>query len=558
MASTGSSPLFPWPITYLMSSNALGLLNWHRLLRSAQPRLAETQTSCRGAGSHLQAAATPQCRWSSLLHGRLLAVPVPVYEWPTVSEFLNRDDELDVLDKWWRSPERTPTSLYGRRRCGKSWLFRRFAHGKPAILLVARRTAPGAQLDDFAEKLEPVLGLRPALGSVAELFRTLYRAARETKLLAVIDEFPYLLPTTAAEIDRELTAIAAVMEEERDESHLKLVLCGSLVSQMEALLTEKGPLHGRLLPLQLHPVAFPEARLFLAGLDTAQQFERYAIAGGMPRYLNALAGTADLADIVCDRVLNPNAALWDEGRTILEQELREPKVYFGILQELAGGDKESGEIASALRSDAQRMSKYLKTLQEMRLVERLLPTGADATSRLGHWHLRDPFLRFWFRFVFPFQDDLESGLAAHTLYKTEVAPVLNEHVGPEFEDYCRRWTRAHLPVTRVGPWWGPALNRLRRTGERSTEEIDVVGMARNQVTVVGEARWRNKPMDVGYLNAIETYKLPALRQSRLRTAKAPHILLFSRGGYTAGLRQAADERHDLTLVDVPAMLADQP
>jgi AAA+ ATPase superfamily predicted ATPase len=487
-------------------------------------------------------------------------MPVPSYEWPSVAEFLDRDEELAELEKWWGSPERTPMSLYGRRRCGKSWLFRRFAHEKPAVLLVARRTASGAQLDDFAEKLEPVLGVRPALGSVAELFRTLYRAARETKLLAVIDEFPYLLPTTEAAIDRELTAIAAVMEEERDTSQLKLVLCGSLVSQMEALLAEKGPLHGRLLPLQLHPVAFPQARLFLPELEPVAQFERYSITGGMPRYLAALGGTpdlTDLAEVVRDRVLNPNSALWDEGRTILEQELREPKVYFGILQELAGGDKDVGKIANALRSDAQRMSKYLKTLTDMRLVARRLPVGADPTSRAGHWHLRDPFLRFWFRFVFPFQDDLESGLGAQTLYETEVAPVLNDHVGPEFEDYCRRWTRAHHPVTRVGAWWGPALNTLRRAGERSTEEIDVVGLARNQVTLIGEARWRNKPMDAGYLSAIETYKLPALRQQPgLRTSKRPQIVLFSRGGYTPGLRQAAADREDLTLVDVPSMLTD--
>jgi AAA+ ATPase superfamily predicted ATPase len=228
-----------------------------------------------------------------------------------------------------------PMSLYGRRRCGKSWLFRRFAHEKPAVLLVARRTAAGVQLADFADKLEPLVGMRPALTSVPELFRTLYRAAREEK---------------------------------RERSHLKLFLCGSLVSQMESLLAERAPLHGRLVPLQLHPVAFPQARLFLAGVGVEEQFERYAVAGGMPRYLTALSGEAHagLRALVCERMLNPNSALWDEGRAILEQELREPKVYFAILQALADGDKDVGEVASALRSDAQRVSKYLKVWAELR------------------------------------------------------------------------------------------------------------------------------------------------------------------------------------------------
>jgi hypothetical protein len=77
---------------------------------------------------------------------------------------------------------------------------------------------------------------------------------------------------------------------------------------------------------------------------------------------------------------------------------------------------------------------------------------------------------------------------------------------------------------------------LRKTGERSTEEIDVVGMARGRVVVVGEATWRNATMDVGYLAEIEDYKLPALRQTGLKVATAPGIVLFSRGGYTDGLR----------------------
>lgn len=473
-----------------------------------------------------------------------------IFEWPSFSEFVAREGELAELERWWSDSEAIPLSLYGRRRCGKSWLLRRFAQNKPAVVLVARRIAPGAQLDDLAERLEPLLGVRPDLSSLAELFRVLYRAARGQKILVVIDEFPYLLPVTEADADRELTAIASVMEEERDASRLKLVLCGSLIAQMESLLAERGPLHGRLRPFHLHPVAFDEARLFLAALDDPfEAFERFAVTGGMPRYLKVLGDARPIADVVCERVLNPNAGLWDEGKSLLE-EMREPKVYFAVLEALASGDKASGQIVSALHSDAQRVSKYLRVLESMRLVDRRLPAGAQDSSRAGHWHLRDPFLRFWFRFVFPFQDDLESGLPAQTLYDTEVAPVLNDHVAPEFEDHCRRLIRATYGVTRVDPWWGPALNMLRRSGERTSEQIDIVGIARSRVALIGEVRWGNSPMDTGYLRAIETYKLPALRQSGSKVVPTPKIVLFSRGGYTDGLRKVAETRQDVKLVDV--------
>ncbi len=480
------------------------------------------------------------------------------FEWSSVDEFLDRDNELAELERWWRNTDRTPLSLYGRRRCGKSWLFRRFAHGKPAVILVARRAATGEQLDDFADRLEPILGVRPALNNVADLFRVIYRAGRTQKLLVVIDEFPYLLATTEAQAERELTAIASVLEDERDGSRLNLMLCGSLVSQMEGLLAERGPLHGRLVSLQLQPVAFPEARLFLEGLDARSQFERFAVAGGMPRYLTTVGGKASLREALCERVFNPNGPLFNEGRAVLEQELREPRVYFSILRQLASGDKNSGDLVNPLNIEAKILSKYLNVLEEMRLVDRRLPVGAESKSRGGHWHLRDPFFRFWFRFVFPFQDDLENGLDPDVLFDLEVAPVLNDHVGTEFEDFCRRWARTTRAVTKVGSWWGPALHSERRKKTRLTEEIDIVGTAAGKIELIGEARWRNKCMGVDYLAEIETFKLPALRQSTLKMVDTPTILLFSRGGYTKGLVEAAAGREDLVLVDVASSLSEKP
>lgn len=477
------------------------------------------------------------------------------FRWGLTDRFLDRATELSVLEEWWASEERMPVNLFGRRRVGKSWLFRRFADGKPALLLVAHRISAGAQLARFAEQLEALLGVRPDLPDVGTLFRVLLRAGQGGKLLVVIDEFPWLLPGTAAGDEEVLSAIQAVLEEERDQSQLKLVLCGSLVGQMEALQAERSPLHGRLLPLQLRPLSYDQAAYFLAGLDPINRFERYAIAGGMPRYLADLA-SSDLKAAICTRVLDRNGALWDEGRAILEQELREPKVYFAILAQLASGDKELGEITSRARLPASQASKYLSVLEDMRIVRRRLPVLAPVEARSGQWHLEDPFFRFWFRFVFPYQDDLESGLRAEDLFDGEVAPALNDHIAPEFETWCRSWARVNLGdrVSTVGAWWGPALHALRRTKERSSEEIDIVGIGRNRVTVVGEAKWQNKPLDFSVLRDLRDFKVPALRQAGFRLAAEVTTVLMARNGYSAEVQRAAAEDPQLLLIDVRSAL----
>lgn len=472
-------------------------------------------------------------------------------------QFLDRTEELERLEDWWSSSERMPINLYGRRRVEKSWLFRRFAHGKQAIVLVATRTATGPQLGAFARAFEPYLGVEPALPDLAALFRALFKAAAKQRLLVAIDEFPWLLPSTEAATDVVLSTIQAVIEEERDNSDLKLILCGSLIGQMESLQAERNPLHGRLIAMQLHPLPFQQASVFMKHLDPIARFERYAIAGGIPRYLDALGKRRSLEDALSREVLNRNAPLWDEARTVLEQEMREPKMYFAVLHTLLSGAKDLNEVAQLIRAENTTVSKYLSTLKDMRITARHLPVGGDPQTRTGHWHLSDPFFRFWFRFVFPYQDELENGLPASDLYASEIAPALNDHVALEFENWCRRWTRSThgAQATKVGAWWGHAAPATKKSHGRTSEEIDIVGLKRNRATVVGEAKWQNKPLGATILNDLDDFKIPAIRAAGFKLADNVKILLFAKAGYSHTLQRVADNDPRIELVDVAAALA---
>lgn len=480
------------------------------------------------------------------------------YTWPRASEFLDRTSEIERLEAWWANNERMPYNVYGRRRVGKSWLLRRFAHGKPSLFLVAERLPPGAQLSRFAEQISRFSAphILPEIADVPALFRILYRLARDERILVVIDEFPWLVGGSEASKMQTLTAIQAVMEEERDASDLKLVLCGSSVEQMESLQSERNPLHGRLLPLHVRPIAWPTARIFLTDADPIDAFTKYTVSGGMPRYLHALSQHT-LRTAIRRDVLNPDSGLFNEGRTIVQAELSTPDTYFAIVEQLAHGAQTIGDLARAVRVERSRdLSPYLEQLTMLRLIRPDMPIGAPKRSRKRQWVLTDPFLRFWFRYVFPFQAELEAGLDPDALWAGEIGPTLNHHASFEFEEVCRTHARATYgtKAPRIGRWWGNAANTHRRSGVRTTEEIDIVGMTRAKVTLLGEARWRNKPMSVSVLRDIDEYKTPALRDAGLTVLPNPKIILYSRGGYTDGLTDAASGNPDVDLVDVPTML----
>lgn len=469
------------------------------------------------------------------------------FEFAAVEQFVNREADLERIEDWWEGSEANALVLYGRRRVGKSWLFRRFAHGKPAVVLVADRRAQAPQLERFATALEPHLGVRPTLDSVASLIWALYALAESTKTLAVIDEFPYLLPAHESDRDEVLTSIQAVMEE-RDSSRLKLVLCGGYIGQMERLLT--GPLRGRITPLSVEPLAFPQAMShFDEGAGAVDKIERYAVAGGMSLYLDELGRGSTLEKRIVQRVLDPRGPLFNDPREVLEEELRAPGVYYSLLEELATGRKSLADLATALGRRTTDLQGYLKTLQGMRVVSRHAPVTARGDERNHRWSLADDFMRFWFRFVFPFQEDLKTGLAPVSLYRTEIAPLLNDHVSPSFEALCRLWVLRTGRATRVGAWWGNALNEHRRAGTRQTEEVDIVGITRSSAAIVGECKWTRDAMGPQVLDALDSYKLPAMRQNGVRVPKdGPQIVLFSRGGFKANLVSMAEARQDVVLV----------
>jgi uncharacterized protein len=487
-------------------------------------------------------------------------MPVTRYRWAAVDEFRDRTAELARLDEWWSSDAREPVNLYGRRRVGKSWLFRRFAHGKPAVIVVADRLGQGQLLTSVAAQLAGPLDVVPHIPDVAALFRLLYQLGRRRKVLAVVDEFGYLLGTTAAEQQATLSSIQAVMEIERDRSQLKLVVTGSTITQMETLQAERSPLHGRLLPMALRPMPFAQARAFLAttpgGNDPVHdQVTRYSVAGGLPRILRALAG-GDLSEAIAATVVDPYGALFNEPRTMLATELHEPAVYLSVLSTLAGRPQAISSIGDQLRMETKQLSKYLNVLESLQLVSRRLPVGARPEARSTQWRCDDDFVRFWFRFVQPFQAELEAGADPRAHVRLVVEPNLVDHAAPVFERLVLDWVRARTAgqASVSGGWWGPALHRRRAVKARTSEEIDAVALHGRAVVAVAEAKWTARPMDAEVLLSLLEYKLPALAQAGFDTGGCA-VVLASRAGFTRGLRQLAATHRQVELQSAADIVA---
>ncbi len=152
-----------------------------------------------------------------------------------------------------------------------------------------------------------------------------------------------------------------------------LILCGSYIGMMEeTVLGYQAPLYGRrTAQYLLEPLQFTDARRFYPSFDLEDQVRAYAVYGGTPAYLHTIQPERTLRDNLLEGILTRGSFLYDEVRFVLQQELREPRNYFAILQAIAAGKTRLNEIKQATGNEGA--TAYLDTLQQIHLVERLVP-----------------------------------------------------------------------------------------------------------------------------------------------------------------------------------------
>jgi AAA+ ATPase superfamily predicted ATPase len=72
-------------------------------------------------------------------------------------------------------------------------------------------------------------------------------------------------------------------------------------------------------------------------------------------------------------------------------------------------------ITNFIGLDRSLIGKYLNVLIDLGIIKREIPVTASIKSKKGIYLLRDNAFTFWFRFIFPFEDLIDTGYYAFDL-----------------------------------------------------------------------------------------------------------------------------------------------
>ncbi len=470
--------------------------------------------------------------------------------------FLNRIDELALLEERWGGDRAELFVLYGRRRVGKSELLTEFKQGKHGIYFEATSGTTADHLEDFRTRLlevysSPLSSVQPFADWESALAAT-EEACADGRLLVILDEFQFIA-RGAPEFG---TLLNRFWRETGRDLPLMLVIAGSDVSFFETeVMGYDATTYGRRTgSLRLEPFRFEEIRLFLEAWRPEDLIRAYAVFGGMPYYLDAVDPRRSLGANILDVILRPGAMLHDEADFLLSMEsrLRAVPTYSAIMRALAAGLTSPNEIAQRVGEDKQLVNSHLRTLGDLGLVGRSHPVTANPErSKTVIYRISDPFLRFWYRFVLPYRSRLHRLDEARRHLDEYVLPRLDAWTSqPAFEEVCQRWLGNEVRASSVGRWWGKVREQTP-AGTRSVDrEADAVALdADGRVLALGSCKWTR-----GLLDYAELLKLRRIASEICKHGEEPVHYLFSRSGWSKAVRDEATARPDeVRLVDVPTL-----
>jgi uncharacterized protein len=445
--------------------------------------------------------------------------------------FIGRNAELAALRSEFSAHRATLAIVYGRRRIGKSTLIREAAKGRLHIFYQATRVTTSLNLEAFKLEIARTVGADDLLNGIADWSALLHYLARAAEhhhgLIILLDEFPYLAdsdPALPSVIQKFWDSGAA------GSGNLKLVLCGSMIAQMEELLAERNPLYGRkTLALDLGPLPLREAVQFVPHYNAEDKLITYAIFGGVPFYLQMLDTAASIRDNIVRLLLTPTGILADEPTAILQSELREITRYASILAAIGDGCTKHGEIIGRVKEigDLKSLSPYLDKLMRMRLIYAVNSMDAGPRQRDRRYFISDPLLGFWHRFVRPNLSSVTQGFGVQ-VWKHQIAPYLDDFMGAGFEEICREHARQYsqerlpAPAREIGRIW------------EADYDIDVAGQLLDGSVLYGESRWWKDPVGENVLNEL------VARSSRTSYGHGNdrrYFVMYSRKGFTSALRR---------------------
>lgn len=452
--------------------------------------------------------------------------------------FIGRKEELKFLEDYYHGQESQLVVVYGRDGIGKTDLLRMFLKKHSGFYYLARECS---QMEQEYWLKKELAGNYAVLSKEKDMTGLLAAAAsrKPEKQVIVLDEFHFMVknnPDFPQAIQKLL---------ENSQVPVMVVLCSSSIHWVENDMLEYLKEAAACISafLKIKELSFVDIVGYFPDTSTMDCIYLYGILGGTPKYLSYWNGNRTVKENIKGLILNRDGRLYREVPNFLKCELRELALYNTILAAMAEDDENMklNNLYERTGFSRAKISVYLKNLIQLEVVEKVFSYdkfGSENTKK-GLYRIRDHFIHFWYRFVFPNLSLLEN-MKTEAVYEKRVRPALDAYTRNYFAHVCREYIellnmqgQLPFPIEDSGTWFG------------KDGTIDFAGVGKGKL-LIADCRW-----DEDALSENDFQKLLSLiSQSGM---EPDCYYLFSKGGFTSGMEAKARNIAGIRLVELEQM-----
>lgn len=440
--------------------------------------------------------------------------------------FYGRENERKKLCTMFHSDGQMISLIYGRRRIGKSELIKQVLKETDikSVYYECKQTTEQNNVDSLAELIGEAFDFpKPAFENMEDLLRFLFQKSEKEPMILVLDEYPYLRENSKG-LD---SVLQSVIDHYKDTSNMKLIVCGSYVDTMKALLERQNPLYGRIdLTLNLKPMDYYDSALFYPEFSEEDKVRLFSVFGGIPYYNRLIDAKKSVRENIIELIASSGARLENEVAMYLNSEISKITNANEVFEALAKGFSRYKDILEQSNvSSGPALIDILDKLMRMDVVAKEAPINDENNRKKSGYFISDNLSLFYYKYIFRNMSRMNI-MDPDIFYDKYIAEDFEtKYVPKSFERICKQYlirkNRKGLMdeiFEKIGKYY------YDDPVEKRNGEFDIVTLD-DKGYIFYEAKFRKEPVT-------ESIVQNEIRQVKQTGLECYRYGFFSRAGFT--------------------------
>lgn len=447
-----------------------------------------------------------------------------------------RKAQIKRLEELYQQDGNQLVILYGRRENGIHELLQDFCKEKKSFYYHAPEVSAKAQQQRMIHEVEKQYDVSISEESYDSCFNRV-KSGDASKLVLIIDEFDHIVKKD----QQFMESILKLKQHKLYPGPVMILLYTSAVAWAQQNMFKTLEKYKKKIDAteQLSELKFVEMVQSFPDYTVSQSVEVYGVIGGVQEYMEKWDESRDIRYNICKHILSPDGFLFGEAERIISKELREFSVYNTILEALASGKRKLNDLYQETGFSRAKISVYLKNLMAFDMVEKVtsFETGGWENAQKGLYQIKDTFINFWFKFVYPHLSDLYQ-MEPEKFYDTYIANGLEEYLNRYFVKVCAEYlelmNQVHklpLQMHKMGTWIG------------KQGHIDIIVQNEVRENLICLCNWSEPEMTFEMCQKL----FQSMEQAKLA---ANYYYLFSAKSFDEKLRKMVSADKRILLVDM--------